>query len=58
MVGPQVLRLGPKLLSHLMEQYKSWNASIETFISGIKVPIPLTPTKSSTPICVTSTPTL
>src|SRR5947207_5768525 len=34
--GPR-LRLGPKVLSLLMDRYNSWNQSVEEFISGIKV---------------------
>jgi hypothetical protein len=32
-----VLRLGPAVLSFLIERYHSWNQSVEDFISGIKV---------------------
>jgi origin recognition complex subunit 3 len=39
--GPR-LRLGPRVLTLLIDRYKSWNQSIEEFISGIKVrPPPL-----------------
>ena len=31
------LRLGPRVLSFLVDKYKSWNQSVENFISGIKV---------------------
>lgn len=34
--GPR-LRLGPRVLSFLLERYNSWNQNVEEFISGIKV---------------------
>ena len=34
--GPR-LRMGPRVLSYLMDRYNSWNHSVEEFISGIKV---------------------
>jgi len=39
--GPR-LRLGPRVLTLLIDRYKLWSQSIEEFISGIKVsPSPL-----------------
>lgn len=34
--GPR-LRLGPRVLSYLVDRYNSWNQSVEEFVSGIKV---------------------
>lgn len=41
--GPR-LRLGPRVLTLLIDRYKSWNQSVEESISGIKVRPPFTGT--------------
>lgn len=49
------LRLGPRVLHYLIDRYKSWNQSVEDFISGIKVSPRIITSLISTPICVIST---